>query len=69
MTKLQRRLCAALLLAAMACGTTALAQEDPAHWMSGRMLLGDRIVDYDEDVYDFDDYDANRTELAFGYRF
>jgi hypothetical protein len=45
MTKLQRRLCAALLLAAMVCGTTALAQEDPADWMSGRMLLGYRSVD------------------------
>ena len=30
--------------------------------------LGYRMVDYDEDEFDFDDYDADIAELAIGYR-
>ena len=33
-----------------------------------RLRLGWRNVDYDEDTFDFDDYDAEILELGLGYR-
>jgi hypothetical protein len=57
MTRLQRRCCAVLLLAAMLGGATAIAQEDGSDWLSGRLLVGYRTVDvggadrkYKEDI-------------------
>jgi hypothetical protein len=45
MTRLQTRCCAVLLLAALAGGTTAIAQDDGSDWLTGRLLLGYRSVD------------------------
>ena len=55
-------------------GSFALEREDLRGWVefgvgNGYLIhLGYRTVDYDEQAFNFDDYDADIAEVSFGYR-
>lgn len=55
-------------------GSFALSHDDYRAWVEAGFgegylaRVGYRTVDYDEDSFDFDDYDADMLELAIGYR-
>lgn len=55
-------------------GSFALAHDDYGAWVEAGFgagylaRVGYRMVDYDEDAFDFDDYDADIAEFAVGYR-